>query len=110
MRKLFHQELAGGKWARLSLIEQMSNIGSEVSRAGKWQGKDNNIFWNAVERALELFDLTLEDQRWRSRLKEISRVREVFCDAVLGEKEYKTSLSDLERYFFSFTMAAQRNR
>lgn len=110
MRKLLHKELARGKWFKLSLAEQMANIGSEVSRAGKWQGKDENIFWGAVERTLELFDLTLEDKRWRRRLREIARVREVFCDAVLGGKEYGSSLEGLEQYFFFFTVAAQTGR
>ena len=107
MRKFFHKELASGRWSNFSLAEQLSNIGSEVNRASKWQGKDENIFWGAVERALELFDLTLMDSRWKGRLREIARVREIFCDAVFGEKEYGTSLEDLEPYFFSFTRAVQ---
>lgn len=102
MKKIIHKELASGRWFQLSLSEQLANIGSEVNRAGKWQGKDENIFWGAVERALELFDLTLEDQRWRGRLREIARVREVFCDAITGGREYKSTLKDLEQYFFYF--------
>jgi len=35
MKKILHKELAAGKWFKLSLAEQMANIGSEVSRAGK---------------------------------------------------------------------------
>lgn len=110
MKKFFHKELAGGRWFELSLAEQLANIGSEVNRAGNWQEKDENIFWGAVERTLELFDLTLEDQRWRSRLTEIARAREVFCDAVFGGKEYGTSLAGLKRYFFLFAIAAQLRR
>ncbi|GAH13639.1 unnamed protein product, partial [marine sediment metagenome] len=87
MRKFIHKELASGKWFKLSLAEQLANIGSEVSRACKWQGKDENIFWGAVVRTLELFDLTLMDSRWRGRLREIARVREVFCDAITGGRE-----------------------
>jgi hypothetical protein len=108
MRKFFHKELAAGKWSKLPLVEQLANIGSEVSRAGKWQGKDEDIFWGAVKRALELFDLTLEDQRWRGRLKEIARVREIFCDAVLGGREYKSKLEDLDRYFFNFAFLSRQ--
>lgn len=93
----------------LSLIEQMGNIGSEVRRAACWQGRDEKMFNSAVERALELFDLTLMDERWQrqKRLKEIARPREVFCDAVLGGKEYKSSLEDLDKYFFQFALAAR---
>ena len=31
-----HSELAAGRWAMMSLAEQMLNIGSEVSRANRW--------------------------------------------------------------------------
>src|SRR3989344_7810998 len=98
MRDFIHKELARGRWFELSLVEQLGNIGSEVHRALKWQGKDKKQFTAAVERALELFDLTLEDSRWRGRLLEIARARELFCDAIYGAKEYKTTLEDLDQY------------
>ena len=108
MRKILHKELAAGGWSKLSLPEQLANIGSEVSRVQKWQRKDENIFWGAVERALELFDLTLMDPRWRDRLREIARVREVFCDAVTGGGEYKSTLEDLDRYFLNFAFLSRQ--
>lgn len=97
-----HKNLAEGRWYQLSLAEQLANIGSEVGRAAKWQEKDSKIFYGAVTRALELFNLTLEDQRWRGRLIEIGRVKESFCDGVLGGKEYGTDLLKLENYFYPF--------
>ncbi|TSC96801.1 MAG: hypothetical protein Athens101426_41 [Parcubacteria group bacterium Athens1014_26] len=103
-----HQELAMGKWQQLSFCEQLANIGSEISRATRWQNKDQKIFEGAVDRALELFDLTLDDPRWRGRLREIARAREVFLDAISGGKEYNSSLKDLERYFFSFAYCARQ--
>ncbi len=30
---MIHKELASGRWAQLSFVEQMGNIGSEVERA-----------------------------------------------------------------------------
>ncbi len=107
MKKIIHKELKSGRWFQLSLSEQLANIGSEVNRAGKWQGKDENIFWGAVERALELFDLTLEDQRWKGRLREIARARELFCDAIYEGKEYKTTLEDLNRYFLHYAFVTR---
>ena len=87
--QLIHKNLGAGKWRTLSFAEQMGNIGSEVSRAGRWQGKDEKLFQGAIERALELFDLTLEDPRWHGgRLREIARSREVFCDAKSGGWAY----------------------
>ncbi|MBI2121898.1 MAG: hypothetical protein HYT98_02140 [Candidatus Sungbacteria bacterium] len=106
---LVHKNLARGAWHKLSLIEQLANIGSEISRARNWQNKDQGIFENAVLRALELFDLTLADPRWRGRLREIARTREVFLDALSGGKEYQSSLDDLDRYFLSFAYCARLN-
>ena len=91
-------------------MEQLGNIGSEVSRAARAQGINGHRFHQAVERALDLFDLTLEDKRWREqkRLREINRAREVFCDAVYGGKQYGSSLADLDKYFMEFVVAARR--
>jgi len=107
-QEFLHKELASGKWFELPLAVQLANIGSEVSRAKNWQGRDERIFWGAVERALELFDLTLRDSRWRGRLEEIGRVKEVFCDTVLGSRDYKTSFEELNRYFNCFLFASHR--
>lgn len=97
-----HQNLAEGGWQKLSLAEQLSNIGAEVGRAAKWQTRDSKTFEGAVARALELFNLTLEDSRWRGRLLEIGRLKELFCDGVLSGKEYGTTLSSLDKYFLPF--------
>ena len=95
------------RWLSLSLAQQLGNIGSEVGRAAKWQGKDEKSFWGAVTRAIELFSLTQMDKRWQKRRSEIDRAREVFADAVLGGFEYKSNLNDLEKYFMLFALAAQ---
>lgn len=102
-----HQNLASGRWLQLSLMEQLANVGSEVGRAAKWQGKDQENFQYAYRRALELLDLTIGDHRWRGRLKEIVRAREFFCAAALDGNEYKTTLADLERYFSQFALAVR---
>ena len=104
---MIHSELASGRWFELTLLEQLGNIGSEVSRAAKWRGRDEKLFMGAIERALELFDLTLDDPRWRTRLKEICRAREVLCDIVFGPNSYSTTLEDLDRYFTHFAIAAR---
>lgn len=95
------------RWRTLTLAEQLGNIGSEVGRAAKWQGKDDDSFWGAVGRALELLDLTRADSRWKKRRGEIDRARETFSDAVLGGHEYNSFLPDLERYFMRFALLAR---
>lgn len=92
----------------MTLMEQLGNIGSEVGRARSSQGKDESRFNGAVDRALELFGLTLSDRRWHGRLTEVGRAREVFCDAVQGGELYNSSLADLEKYFMHFALAARR--
>jgi hypothetical protein len=103
-----HRNLASGGWQKLSLAEQLGNIGSEVGRARRWIDKDQKLYNGAILRALELFDLTLADSRWKGRLREIARLREVFCDAITGGKEYKSTLKDLERYLFYFAFLSRR--
>jgi len=107
--KILHEKLAKGKWFKLLLCEQLGNIGSEVHRVLRWRDKDQDNFERAINRTLELFDLTLEDSRWKKRLKEIARARELFCDAIAGGKEYKTSLEYLDRYFFYYALCARRD-
>ena len=105
-----HRELAAGRWRQLSLVEQLDNVGSEVGRIRRWRGRDVEAMNRAFERALELLDLTLADPRWRERLREIARARELLCDAVAGGGEYGTTLEDLDRYFLAFAVAARRGR
>jgi hypothetical protein len=105
-----HRELAAGGWGRLSLAEQLANVGSEVGRLRRWRGHDERLATAAFERALELLDLTLADTQWRGRLKEIARARELLCDAATGGHEYGTTLEALDRYFLAFAIAARARR
>lgn len=108
MVKVLHQDLAAGRWNKFSLAEQLANIGSEVGRAAKWQKKGNREYASkALDRALELLDLTLDDKRWRKRLKEITRIREILVDSFYGDNHYKTSLEDFDKYFYYFAFYAR---
>ncbi len=106
-KKLTMANVSEERWHQLSLAEQLGNIGSEVGRAAKWQGKDEGFFWSAVSRALELFDLTQSDRRWGRRHMELNRAREFFADAVLGGREYGSTVKDLEKYFMPFALRVQ---
>ena len=98
--KYQHQEMANGKWFEMTLCEQMGNIGSEIGRARRWQHKDEKLFEGAIFRAIELLALTLSDIRWKKRLKELARAKEVVCDAYLGGNEYHSTFESLEKYFY----------
>ena len=54
--------------------------------------------------------MTLSDERWRGRLKELARARELLCDAWLGGKEHGSSLPAMDRYFFAFACLSRRSR
>ena len=103
-----HKTLAAGRWHSLTMNEQMGNIGSEISRAMKWKNRNTDLYEKAIFRALELVDITLNDARWKNRLKEIARLREVVCDAFMEGVEYGTTLESLEKYLNPFAMAARR--
>lgn len=104
-----HKNLASGRWFKMSLAEQMGNIGSEVNRALRWRKTgDKNNEEGAVLRALELIDLTISDKRWQGRLLEICRLREVFCDLFFSRNTYKTSSKSLENYFLFFGLIATK--
>jgi len=86
-------------------------IGAEIGRALNWQTKGNKkLSWNALERGLELFDLTVSDTRWKYRLKEILRAREVVCDYFAGDNEYKSTPASLEKYFLQYALAARKDK
>lgn len=106
-----HQQLADGRWAQMSLAEQMANIGSEVSRALNWRNKNKHDFsQRAVIRALELIDLTLTVKMPFSRLKELSRMREALVDFFFGSNQFSSSEDLWRKYFDHFSFAARRLR
>jgi len=65
------------KWNKMSLAEQMGNIGSEFSRMTSLKRKgDLKNAQNSFDRTLELIDLTISQRKNR----ELFRLREVICD------------------------------
>lgn len=98
------------RWRQFSLAEQLANAGSEVERAISWQRKnDKEYSKKALSRSLELLDLTIGDPRWKNRLKELTRMREILCDVFAGDNVYNTPHEFLQKYFYYFAYAA-RNR
>lgn len=107
-----HEGLAAGRWRALTLLEQLAHVGSEVERAiraaamARPDRRDR-----AIDRALELFDLTAADQRWRGpRLREILRAREEFCRLFFDADAPPESAPGLTRYFLQFATAARAQR
>ena len=109
MKKLIHKGLAGGRWREFSILEQMGNIGSEVGRSFSAQrAGDDKRMHGAIDRALELFDLTIQDPKNRMRLKEVCRAREVFCGFFFEGPTYGYTPEIFEQYFMTFALAARK--
>lgn len=106
-----HNNLTADSWSQLTLYEQMGNIGSEVGRAFRYFQKADTVRLDgAIGRALELFDLTINVSAKRPHLKEITRAREVFLDALSEKPQFSPNLAEIEKYFYQFAVAARLQR
>jgi hypothetical protein len=104
---LYHKELyESGQWFRMSFPEKLGNIGSEISRANKWKGRDQENATLAFYRSLELIDLTRmkESKLSHSELHEISRFREMWIDFFYGENIYNSSADFFQKYVDAFAI------
>ena len=102
--QLSHPELACGRWAAMPFSSQMGNIGSEVSRAvnNKLRGNLERMT-NAAYRAIELFELSIDcNSDSRTRLRELCRDKEEFCEYIFGENAFNTNPQRLVRYYDQF--------
>ena len=96
------------RWSTLTLSEQLANIGSEVSRAFTFIAKgDAASRDNAVTRALELINLSIMLEKKSPHIRELTRLKEVICDSVMGGNEYESSRDALENYFLPFAIRAR---
>lgn len=93
-------------------MEQLAHVGSEVERAIRAHAAGNaSRFEISLARALELFDLTAADARWRGpRRREILRAREEFCRLFFSATPPEDSASGLQQYFLYAAVAANRQR
>ncbi len=104
-----HKQLASGRWFELTFLEQMANIGSEVERTILWRSKNSEYSVKAIERALELIELTIADAKNMARLKELSRLREVLIDYFYSDNNFSSSDSLWRNYFNAFGYAVRAN-
>jgi len=107
-----HNTLAQGKWFKMTLPDQLGNIGSEFERALRWKNKNRpDYLQKASDRLLELTDLTLADPRWKGRrLREVARLREEVCNVLFGNPADPQSAQGLRKYFLAFGTLVRRQR
>lgn len=100
------------RWSRMTIQEQMGNIGSEVERSIKaWQDHDSGRFDGALDRALDLFDATTEQliSQHSPRAKEVLRSRDQFL-SLFFDDTFEADASQIEDYFMQYALAARSNR
>ncbi len=107
-----HAGLASGGWGELTIVEQLAHVGSEVERAMRaHENGRTDRFEHAFARALELFDLTAADERWRGpRRREVLRAREEFCALFFpddSDHSIRASAPQIRKYFLQFGFAAR---
>lgn len=88
----------------------MANIGSEVGRTfNARRANDNDRFWTALQRALDLFEATVltQHQREPHRLKEVGRAKEEFVRIASADTFDADDAKGLEEYFMSFAAASR---
>jgi hypothetical protein len=108
---LQHKDLANSAMARFTLIEQLAAVGAEVGRSLNWKEKGNADYSNrAFERALELLDFTIADEKNRPGLRELCRLREALVDSFIYDNEYGSTPELWRKYFGAFEYAASRGK
>ena len=104
-----HSHLNPEKWAAYSKTQQVLMISNELNRAlNCLSSKHFPDAEKCYERAIELTDLTVEDQRWDNGLKELLRFRELLSELFLSKDIDHTrlclsALLLLQRRYFLFT-------
>lgn len=91
-----------GKWQKMNINEKMGNLASEVAKSFYWKNKDKKTALSTAERALELFDLTAEQMEDRAGLKEILKLRSVFCDTFFDFGQFAVPEKAINNYFLPF--------
>ncbi|HGY56950.1 MAG TPA: hypothetical protein ENK44_14675 [Caldithrix abyssi] len=84
----WHKNLSEEKWFNRSRGQQVLMIANELNRAKNHivTGRTDSVN-ECYERAFELTDLTSSDPKWRGKLKELRRFREVLAMQYTAEKK-----------------------
>ena len=75
------------RWNDFSKREQLLTIGAEFMRANVWQQKSRQNFSLALERALELIDLTISDEKWKDNLSMLFVLRGIVAEFYIFKRQ-----------------------
>ncbi len=100
------------KWASMDILNQMGNIYSEVGRTvnAKKSG-DEARFQNALSRALDLFDATVDvlNKQKSPRMREVLLAKYQFLGLFFAKTRTENPKT-LDKYFMQFALAARLHR
>ena len=100
------------RWAKMTINEQMGNIGSEVGRAIIAHRNGNKVREDrAIDRAIDLFSATVEalvGTKYSYRLREVLRAREEFL-RLFFDGTFESDADNIERYFMNYAFAARHD-
>lgn len=91
------------RWQALPEHQQVLMICNELNRAENFQS-DSREYKNALERALELMDFTIDDPRTRPRMREILRARQSIASFYVDPVPHGTK--DLQRALMQLVPSA----
>ena len=94
MKLIYHKNLRS-TWFKYSYDEQMGNIGSEISRTkSALEKNDREMAYGALQRGLELIDLTLTDPRRKSKIVELKNARKTFLNCCERQQKLQSKMPD----------------
>ncbi len=101
------------RWSNMNIFEQMGNIYSEVGRSfnAKRRGDEAGC-QAAIERAIELFDLTTTTliASKSPKAKEVLRAKETYLKYLYDTSVNTDEINSLDKYFMQFAIAARLNK
>lgn len=81
------------RWKTLSKRDQLGHIASEILRANSTLNKDKIAFIQILERAINLIDLSLNDEKWREDPLPLLVLNNELAKVYIGEN------ADLEKIY-----------
>ena len=99
------------RWSRMTIQEQMGNIGSEVDRSiNEKRCGDDTRLKSAIDRAFDLFDATTEllVKNKSPRTKEVLRARDQFLSLFFNNTF--DDADNIEKYFMQYAIASRLSR
>jgi len=104
---MIHKTLNIKEWQGKSLAFQLANIGSEAQRVYQWQDCGDKINANkALDRFLELLDMTIEGQTSQAQKRELLCLKEYFIKNII-QSYNKAKYVPIKNYFLDFAILSR---